>query len=144
MITAIIEVKGSVKKKLNSNTMKRVMHQSFDEFSEDVYWNIMDSGIGVAGGNTPTKGSPVYQKPKFSHQPPAGSLLRSHFLEKNGNINYIKGGVYDNGYNYLNAVINGTSKFPANPYHKRSIDKSKRNMVLSNSFKKSFINELGS
>lgn len=133
----------SSKIKKNNSVFEQLCRTLLDEVSEEVYMNIMDSGVGVAGGRTPSGGSPVYQGKKSYSQPPAGSLLRSHYIDKAERDTYhIKGGVWDtSGVNredkfYIDDVINGNSKFGPNPYHERAVDKAKKDQIISKAWSK--------
>ena len=120
-------------RKLSERTYERVKYQLLDDFGEETYQYILNSGEGVfTAGYNPTGGSPVWQgKVKLGHQ--AGALLRSHYLNKQGREFYEIGSYMP----YAEDVIQGirseefasawhiprTASPPKeNPYHKRAVD----------------------
>ena len=120
-------------RKLSQRTYERVKYQILDDFGEETYQYIMNSGEGVfSAGYNPTGGSPVWQgKVKLGHQ--AGTLLRSHYLNKNTRVFYEIGSYVP----YATDVIEGVrseefanawhiprsaSPPKVNPYHKRAVD----------------------
>ena len=120
-------------RKLSQRTYERVKYQILDDVGEETYQYIMSGGEGVfVAGYNPTGGSPVWQgQVKIGHQ--AGTLLRSHYLNKQGG-DFSEIGSY---VPYASDVIQGirseefarawriprsASPPKVNPYHKRAID----------------------
>lgn len=137
-------------RKLSQRTYERVKYQILDDFGEETYQYIMNSGEGVfSAGYNPTGGSPVWQgKVKLGHQ--AGTLLRSHYLNKNTREFYEIGSYVP----YATDVIEGvrseefarawriprTASPPkVNPYHKRAVD----NTIKKDTIKQSLLRAMG-
>lgn len=132
-------------RKLSANSYNRVRYQLLDSFSEETYQYIMNSGEGVfTAGYNPTGGSPVWQgQVKNGHQ--AGTLLRSHYLDKKGGDTYELGSYAPYAFDVIQGIrseefanawhIPRTASPPKeNPYHKRAVDNTIKKGTIKDSF----------
>ena len=138
-------------RKLSQRTYERVKYQLLDDFGEETFQYIMKGGEGVfTAGYNPTGGSPVWQGGEEVEGHQAGTLLRSHYLNKN-NREFYEIGSYAP---YVTNVIEGirseayarkyniplmASPPKVNPYHKRAVD----NTIKNDTIKESLITIMG-
>lgn len=134
-------------RKLSSRSYERVKYQLLDDFSEEAFQYIMNSGEGVfSAGYNPTGGAPVWMGEKTKNGQ-AGTLLRSHYIDKKGGDTYEIGAYAP----YASDVILGirseefarawhiprTANPPKeNPYHKRAVDNTIAKGTIRNSFRR--------
>lgn len=133
MIDLDVIITDTGMRKLTQRTYERVKYQLLDDVGEETYQYIMKGGEGVfVAGYNPSGGSPVWQgQVSLGHQ--AGTLLRSHYLNKQGGDFYEIGSYVP----YASDVIQGirseefsrawhiprsASPPKVNPYHKRAVD----------------------
>ena len=121
-------------KRLSSNTYDRVRYQLLDKFSEETFQYIMDSGEGVfTAGYNPTGGAPVWQGEEVEEGHQAGTLLRSHYLNKQGGDTYEIGsyapysfdvilGIRSEEFSRKYDVPRMANPPKENPYNKRAVD----------------------
>ena len=117
----------STLQKISQRTFEKILANAVKETSDELLRNIQAEGVGVANGQTPSGGAPVWQgDPKLDHNYP-GFLRDTHYIEQRS-WNYSEIKTYAD---YVNYVINGhiigwsdgMVSIPPNPYHKRAYDK---------------------
>ena len=120
----------STRQKISQKTFEKILANTVKGASDELLKNIQAEGIGVANGQTPSGGAPVWQgDPKLDHNYP-GFLRDTHYIEQRS-WNYSEIKTYAD---YVNYVINGhiigwsdgMVNIPPNPYHKRAFDKLSR------------------
>lgn len=147
MIDAEVIITDKGLRKLTQRTYERVKYQLLDDFGEETFQYIMNSGEGVfTAGYNPTGGSPVWQgQVKLGHQ--AGALLRSHYLNKNSGDMYEIGSYMPYAVDVIEGVrseefarawrIPRTASPPkVNPYHKRAVDNTIAKDTIKESLRK--------
>ena len=105
MIKINIEFTDEYQRKMNIN-WEDILSQLNEKAIENIYNYIITPGDGVKNGNQPSGGAPV----------DTGNLINNHYIKNNSKLEH----TIENNTEYVQYVINGTSKMAPNDYPERA------------------------
>lgn len=105
----------------DGDAFKNTVSKILKKFMDETYDWLMIEGTGVAGGQTPKGGVPVWQGDPSKTTFYPGALRDAHNKESNGQLN--KAITVNNYLFYAPAVINGHARAAPNRYHERALKK---------------------
>lgn len=113
-----IDISGSGMEKLSQKTYSAILSDVLDHITDEAVHEMMKPGEGVAGGKNPSGGAPV----------DTGNLRGSIVSYKgNPHVKYIK----TPNVEYVQYVINGTSKMAPNNFPLRAIEALEQNQTTT-------------
>lgn len=125
MITVDVILDDSFFRKTDSSLYLKLAEKLVDELSKDMYNNIQKEGVGVAGGQEPSGGAPVWQGD------PSQTTYYPGYLKEHHQLNNI--GLYERTITssawYTRFVIYGHGSVRPNPYPKRAVDNTLRKNI---------------
>lgn len=131
MIGCNVKIPQSLLNKLTQTWVDNSASDLVDAVATDMLWNIQEYGFGGYDLNTPSGGAPIWQKEIKVSGHYRGYFSESHYIKKINSFNtkivtpaeFVKGVIY--GYS-----TNSEGVFNPNPYHKRAVDRTKRDGTI--------------